>query len=76
MEIGPEDAAANSMSYIQQMMMIIPVDSDVKETQRVTQEYRDERPKRIKGGLVRRFQLEDHDRDYDGNNAIAECFES
>jgi hypothetical protein len=56
------------------MMMIVPVDADVDETQNVAEENRKNGAKHIKGRPVRDFQLEHHNGDDDGQNAIAESF--
>src|SRR5690348_13677140 len=55
--------------------MVVPVDAEVDEAQHVAQKDREHRTQRGERRVVRHVQLEHHDRDEDGDHAIAERFE-
>src|ERR1700752_3853703 len=61
---------------MQQVMVVVPVDADVSEAEHVTQEHRQERPNRVQRVAVRRPEFQHHDRDDDGDDAIAERLET
>ncbi|HWX27017.1 MAG TPA: hypothetical protein VNZ53_06210 [Steroidobacteraceae bacterium] len=58
------------------MVVIVPIDADVDEAQYVTQEVGDQGCERIDVGAARHLELQHHDGDDDGDDAIAEGFES
>jgi hypothetical protein len=57
------------------MMVIVPVDPHVHEAEDIAEEDRQQRPERRQVLAVRNFQLQHHDRDDDGDHAVAERFE-
>src|SRR5262249_10587863 len=58
------------------MVMIIPIDCQIDEAQYVADEIRSHASKDLPTGAVRHLQLEDHDRDNDGEHAVAESCET
>src|ERR1700752_2048652 len=56
-------------------MVIIPVDADEDIAQQVAEKSRDHGTQARQRGFVRDAQIEHHDRDEDGDHAIAESFE-
>src|SRR6266550_5630047 len=76
MQICPEDTPIYVCNGMQQVMMIVPVNSQKYETKYVTQKYRDQWSKRSQVGSMRCLQLEHHDSDDDRDHPIAECFHS
>src|SRR5206468_2068481 len=74
MRVGPEDAAVHRVHGLQHVMMVVPVDPEEHEAHDVAQEHGDQRSQRADVGSVRRTHLEDHDRDDDGDHAVAERF--
>src|SRR5687767_281277 len=76
MQVGPEDRPADAVRGVQQVMVIVPIDPKVNETEDITQEHGEQRLERGEGDAVRHFQLEHHDRDDDRQHAIAERLES
>src|SRR5215475_12492169 len=76
MQVGPEDLAIDPLSGVEQMMMVVPVNAEKNEAEDVSQEYRDERTKRLPVTAVGNPQLQDHDGDEDGDDAITEGFET
>src|SRR5919204_4051002 len=58
------------------MVMIIPIDCQIDEAQYVADEIRSHASEDLPTGAVRHLQLEDHDRDDDGDHAVAERCET
>src|SRR5262249_35910667 len=58
------------------MVMIIPIDCQIDEAQYVADEIRSHASEDLPTGAVRHLQLEDHDRDDDGDHAVAESCET
>jgi hypothetical protein len=61
---------------MKQMMMIVPVDANVYETQDITQQDGNERPQGSNFGAVRNLHSQYHDGDDDGKKGIAKIFEA
>jgi len=76
MQIGPEHSTAHPPAGLQQVVMIVPVDPDVQETQHITEENRCQRQQRHHTFPFRALELQHHDRDDDGKHPITESFEA
>jgi hypothetical protein len=81
-QIGPQDRTAHTRAGLEQVVVVVPVDAEIHETQHVAQEHRQQagevgkaRTRRLVMA-VRNLHLEHHDGDDDGEHAIAERFES
>src|SRR4029077_10318321 len=74
--VGPHDGAVDASAGVQQVMMVVPVNSDKNKTQDVAQEDRQQASKRLPIGAMRHLQLQNHDRDDDSDHAVAECIQS
>src|ERR1700722_14610716 len=59
-----------------QVVVIDPHDSDDQKAQRVTHERRRDFPQRIESRLRWSVQLQNHDRNYDCDHAVAEGLEA
>jgi hypothetical protein len=59
----------------QQMVMIRPKDADKKIAQGVTEKDGPEFAQSSQVRFMRNLQLQDHNRDDDGNDAVRECCE-
>src|ERR1700731_4766838 len=57
---------------MEEMMVVIPIDRDVKEAQQIAEKYWQHGAECIKVGIVRHLQFQHHDRDDDGDNAVGE----
>src|SRR5947199_10791898 len=72
MGVGPQHRPADAVDGVEQMVVVVPVDRDENEAQKVDRELRAERPEigqSVSGGWS---QVEHHDRDHDSDHAIAE----
>ena len=76
MEIGPQNRPCHRFAGMQHVMMIVPIDADVNEAENVAQKFWHQGHQRIHGRAVRDLELQHHDGDDDGDDAVAECFES
>src|SRR5271155_865994 len=76
MQIGPEDAAVHLVAGLEHVVMIAPVDADENETEHIAEKNRNDWTQRHQIGAVRHFQLQHHNGDNDGDNAVAEGFET
>ena len=74
--IGPQDPAGGATGRVQQMVVIVPVDPQEDEALQVAEELRNERDDHLQFGRIRGLQLQHHDGNDDGDDAIAECFQS
>ena len=55
--------------------MVIPKNADVGEAERIGEEHRQPGPECGKIGALRRFYVQHHDGDDDGNHSISESLE-
>jgi hypothetical protein len=62
--------------YLQQVMMIAPIDADEDEAKCVAEKYWGQRDQRSPSGVMRDFELQHHNRDDDGDHSIAESFQT
>src|SRR5437867_1276956 len=75
MQIRPEDLAVHAVRGVQHVMMVVPVDAEKDEAEHVAEKGWHDRAQRRQVGTVGRVQLEDHDRDQDGDHAVTERLE-
>ena len=54
--------------------MIIPIDAEIDEAQDVREGEGIDRSKDLPRDAVRDMELQNHDRDENGDHAVAECF--
>src|SRR5687767_4859379 len=76
MQVGPQDRRAHSLYGVQEMVMIVPINADVDETQDVIEKDRQKRLESGKGYAVRHLEFQHHNGDDDRNDAIAERLQS
>src|SRR5215471_19449386 len=80
MQIRPQDLAVDPRGHVEHVVMIAPVDPEVDVAHHVPQQLGDELGQvvldlRPRPDVLRRAQLEHHDRDEDRDHAVAERFE-
>ena len=75
MQVGPHDRAVYLLGGVEEMMVVVPKDANIDETQDITQEDRQERGQRRQVGALRHLQIQHHDRDDDGDDSITESLE-
>src|SRR6267143_1219507 len=76
MQVRPEYSAADLLGDLEQMMMVVPINTEINETEDVTQQYRQDRFQRGKFNRMRYLQFQHHDRDDDGKDTVAESFKA
>src|SRR5215211_7319983 len=64
------------MRGLEHVMMIVPVDPDIEETQNIAQEHRPQLDKDLQVITVRNFHFQHHNGDDDRDDSITERFES
>jgi hypothetical protein len=75
-QVRPEDLAVDPLGRVQHVVVVVPVDAEVDEAEHVRQEHRGQRAQRVPVRAVRDLQLEDQDRDQDGDDAVTERLET
>ena len=79
-DLDPQANATSALGLEKQegrsLYGIVPVDTQEHEAQDVGEEERQQRAQCVERRPARYSQLEDHDRDQDGHDAVAECFEA
>ena len=75
MEVGPQHLAVDALGDVQHVMVVVPVDAEEHVAQHVGEERWRELPRGGQSDVVRHFQLQHHDRDDDGEHAVAEGLE-
>ena len=63
-------------SGLEQVVVIVPVDANIGEAQDIAEENWKKRPERVPIRTSWHLQLQDHDRDDNGENSIAEGFKA
>jgi len=56
------------------MLELVPIDSNVNETEHVAHEHRPQRQQGLEIRAVQDFEFQHHDGDNDGDDAVAEGF--
>src|ERR1700739_614195 len=75
-QVRPKDRARYPRGGMQQVMMIVPIDADINETQDVAEEDRQYGQQVVRAVTPRYFHFQHHDRDDDRDHAIAESLQS
>ncbi|VFU09879.1 protein of unknown function [Methylocella tundrae] len=73
-QIGPEGAAVHAFDRLHQMMMVVPVKTDIDVAEDIGEEYRQARRERREIMARRNLQFQHHDGDDDGDDAIGKGF--
>jgi hypothetical protein len=75
MQIRPHNLAVYPSRRLQEMVMIVPIDTQINETQNIAQKYRQQRFEGHQIRTVRNLQFQHHNRNNDGKHTVAESFE-
>src|SRR5215475_14122522 len=75
-EIGPENSSRHAFRRVQEVMMIVPIDSQVQITQNVRQKNGNNGFKGVQVRSLRYFHIEHHNGYDHGEDAVAERFQS
>src|SRR4051794_24750572 len=76
MQIGPKNPAINVLHYMEHMVVVVPVDCDIDETEDVAEKHWNKRHESRQVRIVWHLHFQHHDGDDDGDHSIAECLES
>src|SRR5882724_1677333 len=74
MQIRPENGAIDAPSGLKHVMVVVPINADVNEAEDVAEENGQLRFERRQAGSFGNFQLEHHNCNDDGDDAVAEGF--
>src|SRR5665213_167638 len=75
MQVRPQHAAGHAIDEVEEVMVVVPLDAEVDEAEDVRAERRPEHAQRGPVRAAGHTQLEHHDRDEDGDDAVTERFE-
>ncbi len=74
MEVGPKNRPGHPIQGMEHMVVVVPIDAQINEAQDVAQEQGNQRPEGLEIMAARDFQLQNHNRDDDGNHTVTEGF--
>src|ERR1700730_13540851 len=74
--VRPEQASIGAASGVQHVMMIHPHDGDDEKAQEIAEKLRENAAQRDERSVARNPELQHHDGDDDGDDAVTESFEA
>ena len=74
MRVRPQNRPVHLLNRMQQVMVVIPINTDQDKTQHIAYKHRQQRRQRFQALAMRHFHFQHHDGDDDRNHAIAKCF--
>ncbi len=75
-EVGPQDEHVDLFEPVDEVVMVDPVDAGEDEGEQVDDEGGEDGDEAGEAGFVRDFELEHHDGDDDGDDAVGEGFQA
>src|SRR6266849_2268521 len=74
-QIGPEYCASHRGTGMQHVMVVVPVDANIDETEDITEKHREQSSQIYQAAGMRDLHLQHHDRDNDRDHAVTECLQ-
>src|SRR5690348_16517264 len=75
-QVRPKHGSIHAFDRLKEIVVVAPVNAEIHEAQHVTGKYRKLSQQTCRAGACRRSQFQHHDGDGDGDDAIAEAYDS
>src|SRR5215468_12699726 len=76
MQISPEHCTRHPGAGVQHVMMVVPVNADIYETQNIAEEHWQQRPQIFDAIAMRHLHLQHHNGDDNCDHSVTECLQA